>query len=196
MRIDVVTIFPDYLAPLGLSLPGKARDKGLLDVVVHDLRQWTTDRHHTVDDTPYGGGAGMVMKPEPWGEALDALTAEMELAPSAAGWRLSGRVRASLAQTCGITLEPLPLEIDAPFSLTLAEAVEEDADEIVITLDDESPDLIENGQIDLGQYAVEQLALQLDPFPRKPGSEFVQPPEPAEISPFAVLKQLRPSDEG
>ena len=129
--------------------------------------------------------------------SLDTFTAEMELAPSAAGWRLSGRVRASLAQTCGITLEPLPLEIDAPFSLTLAEAVEEeDADEIVITLDDESPDLIENGQIDLGQYAVEQLALQLDPFPRKPGAEFVQPPEPAEISPFAVLKQLRPSDEG
>ena len=129
--------------------------------------------------------------------SLDTFTAEMELAPSAAGWRLSGRVRASLAQTCGITLEPLPLEINAPFSLTLAEAVEEeDADEIVITLDDESPDLIENGQIDLGQYAVEQLALQLDPFPRKPGAEFVQPPEPAEISPFAVLKQLRPSDEG
>ena len=73
MRIDVVTIFPDYLAPLELSLPGKARDKGLLDIRVHDLRQWTHDRHRTVDDTPYGGGAGMVMKPEPWGEALDAL---------------------------------------------------------------------------------------------------------------------------
>ncbi len=71
MRIDVVTIFPDYLAPLELSLPGKARDKGLLDLAVHDLRRWTTDRHHTVDDTPYGGGAGMVMKPEPWGRALD-----------------------------------------------------------------------------------------------------------------------------
>ena len=71
MRIDVVTIFPDYLAPLELSLPGKARAKGLLDVAVHDLRQWTTDRHHTVDDTPYGGGAGMVMKPEPWGQALE-----------------------------------------------------------------------------------------------------------------------------
>ena len=73
MRIDVVTIFPDYLAPLELSLAGKARDKGLLDIRVHDLRQWTHDRHRTVDDTPYGGGAGMVMKPEPWGEALDAL---------------------------------------------------------------------------------------------------------------------------
>ena len=71
MRIDVVTIFPDYLAPLDLSLAGKARERGLLDVHVHDLRQWTQDRHRTVDDTPYGGGAGMVMKPEPWGEALD-----------------------------------------------------------------------------------------------------------------------------
>ncbi|GAA4690473.1 tRNA (guanosine(37)-N1)-methyltransferase TrmD [Nocardioides conyzicola] len=73
LRIDVVTIFPDYLAPLELSLAGKARDKGLIDIRVHDLRQWAHDRHHTVDDTPYGGGAGMVMKPEPWGEAFDAL---------------------------------------------------------------------------------------------------------------------------
>ncbi len=128
--------------------------------------------------------------------SLDAFTAEMELVPSPVGWRLSGRIRASLAQTCGITLEPLPIEIDAPFALTLAESVEEDSEEIIITLDDESPDVIENGQIDLGQYAVEQLALRLDPFPRKPGAEFVQPPEPAEISPFAVLKQLRASDEG
>ena len=75
MRIDIVTIFPDYLAPLQLSLIGKAIEDGLLEVHVHDLRQWTHDRHRTVDDTPYGGGAGMVMKPEPWGEALDALLA-------------------------------------------------------------------------------------------------------------------------
>ena len=81
MRIDIVSIFPDYLAPLGLSLPGKARDKGLLDVHVHDLRDWATDRHHTVDDTPYGGGAGMVMKPEPWGEALDAVVGHGGVAP-------------------------------------------------------------------------------------------------------------------
>lgn len=73
MRIDVITIFPEYLAPLGLSLIGKAQDQGLLDVRVHDLRDYTHDRHRTVDDTPYGGGAGMVMRPEPWGEALDAL---------------------------------------------------------------------------------------------------------------------------
>ena len=76
MRIDVVSIFPEYLAPLRLSLAGKAQDAGLLDVRVHDLRDWTHDRHRTVDDTPYGGGAGMVMKPEPWGEALDALVTE------------------------------------------------------------------------------------------------------------------------
>jgi tRNA (guanine37-N1)-methyltransferase len=73
VRIDIVSIFPDYLAPLGLSLPGKAQESGLLDVHVHDLRAWTHDRHRTVDDTPYGGGAGMVMKAEPWGEALDAV---------------------------------------------------------------------------------------------------------------------------
>ncbi|WP_436699205.1 tRNA (guanosine(37)-N1)-methyltransferase TrmD [Nocardioides sp. BYT-33-1] len=73
MRLDYVSIFPDFFAPLTLSLPGKAAEKGLLEVGVHDLRGWTHDRHHTVDDTPYGGGAGMVMKPEPWGDALDAL---------------------------------------------------------------------------------------------------------------------------
>ena len=71
MRVDVVTIFPAYLDALQLSLIGKAREQGLLDVAVHDLRDFTHDRHRTVDDTPYGGGPGMVMRPEPWGEALD-----------------------------------------------------------------------------------------------------------------------------
>lgn len=75
MRVDVVTIFPDYLAPLRLSLLGKAADAGLLAVHVHDLRDFTHDRHRTVDDTPYGGGAGMVMRPEPWGEAIDHVLA-------------------------------------------------------------------------------------------------------------------------
>jgi tRNA (guanine37-N1)-methyltransferase len=73
VRIDVITIFPGYLEPLRLSLIGKATADGLLDVHVHDLRDWTTDRHRTVDDTPYGGGAGMLMRPEPWGAALDAV---------------------------------------------------------------------------------------------------------------------------
>ncbi|GAC1324328.1 MAG: tRNA (guanosine(37)-N1)-methyltransferase TrmD [Mycobacteriales bacterium] len=75
MLIDVITIFPDYFAPLGVSLLGKARERGLLDVRVHDLREWTTDVHRSVDDTPYGGGPGMVMRPEPWAAALSALVA-------------------------------------------------------------------------------------------------------------------------
>ncbi|MFF2850458.1 tRNA (guanosine(37)-N1)-methyltransferase TrmD [Streptomyces sp. NPDC058001] len=76
MRLDVLTIFPEYLDPLNVSLVGKARARGQLDVRVHDLRAWAYDRHHTVDDTPYGGGPGMVMKTEPWGEALDTTLAE------------------------------------------------------------------------------------------------------------------------
>jgi tRNA (guanine37-N1)-methyltransferase len=75
LRADVVTIFPDYLDPLRLSLVGRARERGLLDVRVHDLRDWTSDLHRTVDDTPYGGGPGMVMRPEPWGVAIDQIVA-------------------------------------------------------------------------------------------------------------------------
>jgi tRNA (guanine37-N1)-methyltransferase len=78
MRLDVVTIFPDYLAPLRQSLLGKAIERGQVGLGVHDLRHWTDDPHRTVDDTPYGGGPGMVMRPEPWGRALD------ELAPAGA----------------------------------------------------------------------------------------------------------------
>jgi tRNA (guanine37-N1)-methyltransferase len=73
LQIDVVTIFPEYFSPLDVSLLGKARAKGLLDIRVHDLRQWTDDVHRTVDDAPFGGGPGMVMRPEPGGVALDAL---------------------------------------------------------------------------------------------------------------------------
>ena len=73
MRLDFLTIFPDYFAPLEISLTGKAVEQGLVEVHVHDLRAWTHDRHRTVDDAPYGGGAGMVMRPEPWGEAFDEL---------------------------------------------------------------------------------------------------------------------------
>ena len=77
LRLDVVSVFPTYLEPLRLSLMGKAIEDGLLRLTVHDLRSHTRDKHQTVDDSPYGGGPGMVMKPEPWGEALDELvTAE------------------------------------------------------------------------------------------------------------------------
>jgi tRNA (guanine37-N1)-methyltransferase len=91
MRIDIVTIFPDYLAPLDLSLVGKARAAGVVDIHAHDLRTWTHDRHRTVDDTPYGGGAGMVMRPEPWGEALDALVADADPPPTLIVTTPSGR---------------------------------------------------------------------------------------------------------
>ena len=74
LRIDLISIFPEYLAPLKLSLLGKAADKGLLQINIHDLRDQTTDTHHSVDDTPYGGGAGMVMSAEPWGGAIDQIT--------------------------------------------------------------------------------------------------------------------------
>ncbi|GAA4661415.1 tRNA (guanosine(37)-N1)-methyltransferase TrmD [Gordonia humi] len=73
MKLDVVTIFPEYLEPLKAALLGKAVDAGILEFGVHDLREWTYDVHHSVDDAPYGGGPGMVMKPQVWGEALDAV---------------------------------------------------------------------------------------------------------------------------
>jgi tRNA (guanine37-N1)-methyltransferase len=87
VRIDVITIFPEYLAPLELSLIGRARAEGALSVALHDLRGWTHDVHRTVDDTPYGGGPGMVMRPEPWGLAFDALVAPgtQVVVPSPAG---------------------------------------------------------------------------------------------------------------
>ncbi|MEX5295833.1 tRNA (guanosine(37)-N1)-methyltransferase TrmD [Kocuria sp. CPCC 205268] len=88
MRIDVVSIFPEYLSALDLSLIGKARQQGLLELTVTDLREFTTDRHRTVDDTPYGGGAGMVMKPEPWAAALGAVLGAGT--PPAAGTAVPG----------------------------------------------------------------------------------------------------------
>ena len=77
MKIDAISIFPDFFSVLDLSLLGKARESGLIEFKAHDLRSYTHDRHKTVDDTPYGGGAGMVMKPEPWGGAIDASLAEL-----------------------------------------------------------------------------------------------------------------------
>ncbi|MBP1231785.1 tRNA (guanine37-N1)-methyltransferase [Arthrobacter sp. PvP102] len=106
MRIDVVSIFPEYLAPLELSLIGKARQDGILDLNVHDLREFTTDKHRSVDDTPYGGGAGMVMKAEPWAQALstvaaaragDAARKPVLIVPSPAGERFTQALAHELA---------------------------------------------------------------------------------------------------
>lgn len=103
MRIDVVTIFPEYLSALDVSLIGKARRDGLLEIHVHDLREHTVDRHRTVDDTPYGGGAGMVMKPEPWALALESI---------ADAGRAAGRERPVLL---------IPTPSGEPFSQSLAQ---------------------------------------------------------------------------
>src|SRR5699024_10906381 len=105
MRIDVLTLFPEYLAPLELSLIGRARREGRIDLQVHDLRDWTHDRHRTVDDTPLGGGAGMVMKPEPWAEAF-------------------ADVRAAGQEALGGDVEPLvvfPNPAGTPFAQTTAQ---------------------------------------------------------------------------
>lgn len=104
LRMDVVTIFPEYLAPLQQSLLGKAIERGQVEIRVHDLRRWTEDVHRSVDDTPYGGGPGMVMQPEPWGRALDELApphapAQPRLIiPSPAGRRFTQAVAAELAR--------------------------------------------------------------------------------------------------
>lgn len=82
LRLDVVTVFPDYLAPLRLALLGRAVDRGIVEVGVHDLRDWTHDVHRSVDDTPFGGGPGMVMRPTVWGDALDELVPAPEAEPT------------------------------------------------------------------------------------------------------------------
>ena len=106
MRIDIVTIFPEFFSVLDVSLLGKARQTGLIQLGIHDLRDFSLDRHRTVDDTPYGGGAGMVMKPEPWGEALDSILyasevqgadAPVVIFPSPAGELFTQRLAQELA---------------------------------------------------------------------------------------------------
>lgn len=106
MRIDIVTIFPGYLAPLTESLIGKAAATGILDIAVHDLRRWTTDVHHSVDDAPYGGGPGMVMRADIWGEALD---------------EIAGRPRASGGGPGDIPTLVIPTPSGEPFTQAVAE---------------------------------------------------------------------------
>ncbi len=99
MRIDVITIFPEYLAPLRASLLGRAVTDGVIELAVHDLRDWTTDRHRTVDDSPYGGGPGMVMRPDVWGLALDEIAGPTTtlVVPTPAGEPFTQRVAADLS---------------------------------------------------------------------------------------------------
>lgn len=120
MRYDVVTIFPEYLEPLKLSLLGKAREKGLVDLHLHDLRDYTFDRHRTVDDTPYGGGAGMVMKPEPWGLALDEVLAASPL-KTATGDSAEGADPAADTRPLLIVPSPAGAVFDQAMAYELAE---------------------------------------------------------------------------
>jgi len=102
VRIDIITIFPEYFAPLGVSLIGKAAQRGVIEFGVHDLRAWAHDPHHSVDDAPFGGGPGMVMKAEPWGEALDAVvpagSAARLVLPSPAGMPFTQATAAQYAR--------------------------------------------------------------------------------------------------
>ena len=109
MRFDVLTIFPDYLKPAELSILGRAVGSGMIDLRIHDLRDWTSDRHRTVDDTPFGGGPGMVMLPEVWGRALDEVMADTQpgtriVAPTPSGSLYSQRKAEEYAQVPGLVL--------------------------------------------------------------------------------------------
>lgn len=137
MRIDIISIFPEYLSPLDLSLVGKARQQGIIDIRVHDLRDFTHDRHRTVDDEPYGGGPGMVMRPEPWGEALDAILAEhprpLLVVPTPSGMPLTQSTAVDWATRPGMVIACGRYEgIDA----RVAEEYAERADVVPVSLGD------------------------------------------------------------
>jgi uncharacterized metal-binding protein YceD (DUF177 family) len=156
---------------------------------------------HPVRLNQAGVGVTRVLEPDEAGrraiarwldlQAVDAFSAELTLAPAETGWLLNGRIKAQVTQSCGLTLAPLPASVDETFAVRLVEADAPEEGEVEVSLEDDGADVIENGQVDLGHHAVEQLSLALDPFPRAPGAEFVQPEETAEISPFAVLKGLK-----
>ncbi len=173
MRVDVLTIFPEYLAPLGLSLIGRAQADGLLSVHTHDLRDWTHDRHRTVDDTPYGGGPGMVMRPEPWGDAIDAVLMNGRgdepgaapvptlVIPTPAGQRFDQRLAEELAATPWLIVACGRYEgIDQRVTDHFAERVE--------VLEISLGDYVLNGGEAAALVIVEAVARLLSERPRQP----------------------------
>jgi len=126
-------------------------------------------------------------------EALNRLEAEVEIKPRFEGGAVVGKLNAEVVQICGVSLEPFATEIDsdfeAPFTTRPDEAAESSEELGLADLD--RPDVIENGVVDLGHYVIEALALELDPFPRKPGAVFEPPQDAAEPSPFAALAALK-----
>jgi uncharacterized metal-binding protein YceD (DUF177 family) len=132
-------------------------------------------------------------------DGLDRLEAEVEAAPWLDGARLKGRFEAEVRQTCGVTLEPLTSTLSGTFELKLLpegspNAPEEPEEAVLDPEAEDPPDLVEGETIDLGAIVVEQLALEIDPFPRKPGAEFDPGPEERPASPFAVLKDFKPKE--
>ncbi len=134
-------------------------------------------------------------------DRLDSLTADLTIAPWLDGAVIEGRWAASIEQTCGVTLEPFATALEGAFTVRVlprgsVHAHEEAAGEVVVDPDAEDPpDLIDRDRVDLAAYVIEHLALEIDPFPRKPGAEFVARPEETPPSPFAVLRQLKPRPE-
>lgn len=132
---------------------------------------------------------------------LASLEAEVMVSPWLDGAEVRGRWHAALLQTCGVTLEPLPSEPEGEFVVRVLpagspNAPEPPAGEIEVDLEGEDPpDLLDGETIDLAGYVVEHLGLEIDPFPRKPGAVFTPPDEPEELSPFAVLRQLKPRED-
>jgi hypothetical protein len=134
--------------------------------------------------------------------SLERLEADLHLSGWFDGLRIEARWRACITQTCGVSLEDFPTELTGDFDLRVVPASSPHAaapaePEIEIDLEAEDPpDVLETDMVALGDYVVEHLALEIDPFPRKPGAEFVPPKESAEISPFAVLKKLKGGEPG
>jgi uncharacterized metal-binding protein YceD (DUF177 family) len=128
--------------------------------------------------------------------ALERLTADLEIAPEGEGTRIRGHFEADVIYTCGVTVETFPAKVAADFAVSVVPAdktSQEAVGEVEIDLDSaDPPDVVEGGVIELGGYVVEHLALELDPFPRKPGAEFEPPPEEREESPFAKLAAFKP----
>jgi len=126
-----------------------------------------------------------------WLKILDLprFEAELTLVPARTGWHLSGKLTGQAIQACGLTLEPIEEQVDDTFGMDFVEADETSgASEVEVVLDEDSPDIVTDGRIDVSRHVLEHLSLALNPFPRKPGAVFKAPEETAEISPFAVLK--------
>jgi len=144
MRFDIVTIFPEFFSvPAGCGIVGRARDAGLVDIRAHDLRSWTTDRHHVVDDRPFGGGDGMVLKPEPLFVAVESLTGANRRGKYAEGIRV-------------VLLSPQ----GRVFTQALADDLSKEARQIVLLcgryegIDERVADALATDEISIGDYVL------------------------------------------